>query len=63
MKWDLSMCCCFTSTSETFPNQSKLKWQIFSFAQLRNATNYFDQAHILDKKGPATIYYGKKSFT
>ena len=57
------MYCCFTSTSETFPKQSKSNWKIFSYEQLRKATNYFNQAHILDKKGSATIYYGKKSFT
>jgi len=63
MGWDLCMFCCFTSTSDTFRMQNKLMWKIFSYEQLRKATNYFDQAHILGKKGSATIYYGKKSFT
>jgi len=63
MGWDLCMCCRFTSTSDKFPKQNKLKWQIFPYEQLRKATNYFDEAQILDKKGSTTIYYGKKSFT
>jgi hypothetical protein len=60
MGWDPCMlCCCFTSSSDTFPDQSKLKWQIFPYKQLTKATNYFNQGRILDKKSFATTYYGK----
>ncbi|XP_058722469.1 probable LRR receptor-like serine/threonine-protein kinase At1g07560 isoform X1 [Vicia villosa] len=58
MGLDLWMCC-FTSTSDTFRKQTEWKWQIFPYHKLKIATNYFHQARILDKKGSATVYYGK----
>lgn len=49
--------CCFTSTSYTFPKQSK--WKILPYKKLAKVTDNFDQSHCLGKRGFATEYYGK----
>ncbi|KAH1086137.1 hypothetical protein AAZX31_07G091400 [Glycine max] len=52
--------CCFTSTSsDKFPEHSKLKWRIFPYKDLAKVTNNFDQSHCLGKRGFTTEYYGK----
>ncbi|XP_061353250.1 probable LRR receptor-like serine/threonine-protein kinase At1g51880 [Gastrolobium bilobum] len=56
---DLFGCCFASSTSDTFPKHSKLKWTILPYKKLAKATNNFDQCHKLEKRGTATVYYGK----
>ncbi|TKY44737.1 serine/threonine-protein kinase [Spatholobus suberectus] len=52
--------CCFTSTSsDTIPKRSKLKWRIFPYKELARVTNNFDQSRCLGKRGSASEYYGK----
>ncbi|KAG5142299.1 hypothetical protein JHK82_017994 [Glycine max] len=52
--------CCFTSSSsDKFPEHSKLKWRIFPYKDLAKVTNNFDQSHCLGKRGFTTEYYGK----
>ncbi|XP_061353247.1 phytosulfokine receptor 1-like [Gastrolobium bilobum] len=56
---DLFECCFASSSSGKFPKHSKLKWPILPYKKLAKATDNFDQCHILEKRGTATVYYGK----
>ncbi|KAL2321172.1 hypothetical protein Fmac_030141 [Flemingia macrophylla] len=49
--------CCFSSTSDKFPEHNK--WRILPYKKLAKVTNNFDQSHCLGKRGFATEYYGK----
>ncbi|CAJ1951989.1 unnamed protein product [Sphenostylis stenocarpa] len=56
MRCNLFECCC-TSTSDTFPKQSK--WKILPYEKLAKVTDNFNRSHCLGKRGFATEYYGK----
>ncbi|XP_061353252.1 LEAF RUST 10 DISEASE-RESISTANCE LOCUS RECEPTOR-LIKE PROTEIN KINASE-like 1.4 isoform X2 [Gastrolobium bilobum] len=56
---DLLQHCFTSSSSDTFPKDEKLKWQIFHYNELAKATNNFDRCNCRGWGDLDTVYYGK----